>query len=100
MRAGCFDKSAADEGFMTAREWGQKTGHQSGWNSKEEAWRYAKEEIKHAKGSATGSDKKEFMAGWKSVRTGGRSRNPLPVGRYVTVKAIRRKNGRIEIYQA
>jgi hypothetical protein len=33
---------------------------------------------------------------WRS-RHNGRS-NPLPVGRCVTVKAIRRKNGRVDIY--
>ena len=27
-------------------------------------------------------------------------KNPLPVGRYVKVKAIRRKNGRVDLYRA
>jgi hypothetical protein len=30
----------------------------------------------------------------------GREDNPLPVGRYIKVKAIRRKNGRVDLYRA
>jgi len=36
----------------------------------------------------------------EATRQRSSKKNPLPVGRYVTVKAIRRKNGRIDIYGA
>ena len=81
---------------MTFYESGQQKAHQSGWHSKEEAWRYAREEDPTRR--ATVADKKQFMAGWKSVRTPKRSRNPLPVGKFVSVKAKRLRNGRVEIY--
>jgi hypothetical protein len=63
------------------REFGQELAHQSGWNSKEEAWRFAKEQLgasrsREIKGwKVTAADKHAFMAGWSSVRK--RRRNPV-----------------------
>ncbi len=51
-----------------AADLGYKFGGQSGWNSREEAWRTAKEELKHA-GQLTRDSKREFMSAWKARRT-------------------------------
>lgn len=50
-----------------AADLGYKLAGQSGWNSREEAWRTAKEELKHA-GKLTRDSKREFMSAWKARR--------------------------------
>ncbi len=49
---------------------GYKLAGQTGWNSREEAWRFAKDEIKRAGHKADKEAKKAFMRGWKARRPG------------------------------
>ncbi len=50
-----------------AADLGYKFGGQSGWNSAEEAWRFAKEQLKQA-GELRRDSRREFMSAWRARR--------------------------------